>query len=1107
MAFSKTEWEQQAAQAYSRLNKTVAWLRQQTKPVGVIAYSAVATFAIWPLTEAVSAAADAGQPLPMPVMKTLWRMLDHLDSSILEGQIQTWYAAASNQDVPDERDVMQWIQQNLLQTSPLIEELDTILVELSTLDVARTAVAHSDWELLAERLHSEMDILGNLTRFAAQTESGVIVQGRQNRVAVDGSAIVEGDVIGDLVLGTKIVNKFIDPSQVEPAALRAAYLEYLLQKRNELLLGGIDPKAATTMNDHLEVSAVYTALLTKSPEAMVEADGGGGMWSVAAERQLRQQSALACLNSEKHLVLLGDPGSGKSTFVNFVAVCLAGEGLKDEQLNIELLTQPLPVDKNERQSRVSGEEEPQPQPWEHGALLPVCIVLRDFAADGLPKANQKADAKHLWDYITAELEKAAIGEYVRYLKKELMEKGGIFLFDGLDEVPTANQHRVHIRQVVEDVAAVFKKCRILVTSRTYAYQEQDWRLPKFSENELAPFSSGQIEQFVDKWYSTKPTLRHLKQGDAQGRAALLKQAISGSQRLYNLAEKPLLLTLMASLHAWHGGSLPENREELYAKAVDLLLDMWEQQRIVRNPDGTIQHIEPSLEQWLKVDRPEVRGLLNQLAFKVHDCQPVEESETANISEEDLVMGLLELSEDKDLQLKQLVAFLSNRAGLLVPRGVGVYTFPHRTFQEYLAACHLTDVGYPEEVARLAREKPNRWREVALLAGAKATRGAGFALWALLGELCHYPAEEQGTTEDFWGAQLAGQLLVEKGSLPELTSAQNQQIFGLKRWLVRVLTEPELPATERAIAGRHLAQLGDPRQEVIDVDEMQFCYVPPGDFVMGKGEDEHLQAGLDYGYWLGYFPVTRAQFMPFVEEKGYEDEQWWAEAKAENLWIAGAYQDRTAPRNWGRNFQFANLPVVGVSWYEALAFSKWLMHRWQSQNILPPDWQVLLPSEAEWEKAARGGIDIPVQTLPPTPITAVATTGLPQLSLYNNPLPKRIFPWGDDPLTTELANYRESEINQTSSVGCFPEATSVYGCAELSGNVMEWTRSLDKLYPYDPKDGRENLTRGITGWTILKGGAWISTTEKLRCDARDNFPPYLVYRYYGFRLAVSPSESQ
>ena len=129
------------------------------------------------------------------------------------------------------------------------------------------------------------------------------------------------------------------------------------------------------------------------------------------------------------------------------------------------------------------------------------------------------------------------------------------IFDGLDEVPEADQRRTQIKQVVADFAHTFQRCHILVTSRTYAYQQQEWRLPGFTETVLEPFNRPQIAAFVDRWYAHVAGARHWDAADAQGRAELLKRAIFASDRLYALAERPLLLTLMASLHAWRGATL------------------------------------------------------------------------------------------------------------------------------------------------------------------------------------------------------------------------------------------------------------------------------------------------------------------------------------------------------------------------------------------------------------------------------------------------------------------------------------------------------------------------------------------------------------------------
>ena len=231
------------------------------------------------------------------------------------------------------------------------------------------------------------------------------------------------------------------------------------------------------------------------------------------------------------------------------------------------MTAPLPDD--------DGDTQEERQPWDHGALLPVRIILRDFAARGLPPAGQEAKAKDLWQFIVKELQANMQDDYAPFLRQHLHTAGGLILLDGLDEVPEADQRRVQIKQVVEDFGRSFPHCRLLVTSRTYAYQKQHWRLNHFEDVALAPFSQGQIRRFVDRWYAYIGVLRGLGADNAQGRAELLKRAIVNSERLYSLAERPLLLTLMASLHAWRGGSLPEKREELYNDTVDLLLDWWE----------------------------------------------------------------------------------------------------------------------------------------------------------------------------------------------------------------------------------------------------------------------------------------------------------------------------------------------------------------------------------------------------------------------------------------------------------------------------------------------------------------------------------------------------
>ncbi len=181
-----------------------------------------------------------------------------------------------------------------------------------------------------------------------------------------------------------------------------------------------------------------------------------------------------------------------------------------------------------------------------------------------------------------------------------------------------------------------------MTSRPYAYRDPDAWLGGFEVRTLADFSPEQVQTFIKRWYE------HVGQRDRSlgpinaGRyAAQLGAAVEQNPRLADLASRPLLLTLMASLHRWReGGSLPERRQELYEASVGLLLDLWQRPKQVFDSQGRAAGIEYDVWQELGIGAEALRKALGLVAYEAHWKQPSTEG-THDIRARDLVGVLYE----------------------------------------------------------------------------------------------------------------------------------------------------------------------------------------------------------------------------------------------------------------------------------------------------------------------------------------------------------------------------------------------------------------------------------------------------------------------------------
>ena len=236
----------------------------------------------------------------------------------------------------------------------------------------------------------------------------------------------------------------------------------------------------------------------------------------------------------------------------------------------------------------------------------------------------------------------------------------------------------------------------------------------------------------------------------------------------------------------------------------------------------------------------------------------------------------------------------------------------------------------------------------------------------------------------------------------------------------------------------------------DADEMAYADEKPQ-------HEVHLPS-----FRIARYPVTNAQYAAFVRDGGYTSR--WRACWTDAGWTWKA--QRTGPETYGGAYDLPNHPVVGVTWYEALAFCRWLAARMRETGDIAPGMEVTLPGEAQWEKAARGADG-------------------------------RIYPWGDsaDP---NRANYDDTGID-TSAVGCFPGGASPYGALDVSGNVGEWCRT-EWQGTYENYQDADDLEG--TADRVVRGGSWFESQDLARCTCRGWGRPDLLGVFIGFRAMVS-----
>ncbi len=734
-----------------------------------------------------------------------------------------------------------------------------------------------------ESLRPFVDLLNEVTQNQEKTIWGQqAAQAELQRIlSLLDQLLREKEVLPLFLLEQLLREKAALPELFEPGILDN-YLKEVRADTERIDIRGISSASVTgQMATYYAIEHLYTPLKSAGRVMDKEPEVGD---------QLTSTTLSWLLAKSGRLLLIGEAGGGKTTFLRLIACVLAKDILGQSQ-----------------EGYAPGRKEHLGLPLAQDAPLPVFIRLADLAHMMSTHSNVTDHASYRWmlRYLRERYDEPT----AKIIKQWLDAGRSALLLDGFDEVAEPAL-RLRIIDLTNQVVSHWKANLIVMTSRPYSYKDVS-DLSGVATAFIDDFGDREIREFLNRW------VRALYP-DEESRARdkyrpELEKAIIDVVTIRRLARNPVMLTCLCVVH-WNERRLPEGKADLLSTVLRWLLNAREKQRRERGYTKTFAEESfkaLSLAMMNDVQGKQTTADLDWSAEQLADSF----SDELGIDEMDHVRrkGRTFLEEE------------TVESGIVVKGGLGQIRFWHLTFQEHYAARALVDESNDKWWEVIKHHLCDRqWSEVLdHIAGCLALTGRG-PLNRLVGYILG-----TATSDDLPATARAvgvlGRLLTILKAYDdyhpptrlgwEAAQEQAMAIFTLEG-------SAQVPVTERIVAAEALGQAGDPR------------LADPMKNMLSVHEQSNLL--------LGKYPVTVEEYRRFVNNDGYKQRDLWGEAwqlKQKNKWIE--------PEDWKEQLETPNRPVVGVSWYEATAYCCWLSARYSMSG------QVFrLPTEAEWEAAAR-----------------------------------------------------------------------------------------------------------------------------------------------------------